>query len=140
MPKTITQKVVFKNTTSKALYDLYMNAKKHSKATASPTKITAKEGTKFSASSDYITGTNLKLVKDQLIVQTWRAVDWDAKDPDSILILHFEPKGKNIILNVAHVNVPDKQAKGIDQGWHDYYWEPWKQYLAGKPIAKPKAM
>ena len=28
MAKTIVQKVVFKNTTSKDLYDLYMNAKK----------------------------------------------------------------------------------------------------------------
>ena len=50
MTKTITQKVVFKNTTSKKLYDLYMDAKQHSAITGGPAKITAKEGTNFSNS------------------------------------------------------------------------------------------
>ncbi len=33
MPKTIIQKIVFRNTTAKDLYDLYMNSKKHSIST-----------------------------------------------------------------------------------------------------------
>lgn len=49
MPKNIVQKVVFKNTTPKALYELYMDSKKHSVATGAPAKISAKEGGKFSA-------------------------------------------------------------------------------------------
>ena len=136
MAKTIVQKVVFKNTTAKDLYDLYMNAKKHSIATAAPAQISAKEGTKFSAHGGYITGENIKLVKDQLIVQNWRGADWNKKDPDSIFIIHLEPKGKNVTLHMVHSNVPDKQAEGIEKGWHSHYWEPWKQYLAGKPITK----
>ena len=137
MAKTIVQKIVFKNTTPKDLYDLYMNAKKHSKATAAPAEISNKEGAKFSAHGGYITGENLKLVKDQLIVQSWRGADWDKKDHDSTFMIHLEPKGKNVTL---HANVPDKQADGIDKGWHSHYWEPWKQYLAGTPIAKPVGM
>lgn len=136
MAQTIVQKVVFKNTTQKDLYDLYMNAKKHSKATASPAQITAKEGTAFSAHDGYITGKNIKLVKDQLIVQSWRGADWNKKDPDSTFILHLEPKGKNVVLHMVHSNVPDNQAEGIEKGWHTHYWEPWKQFLAGKPIDK----
>jgi activator of HSP90 ATPase len=140
MAKTIVQKVVFKNTTPKDLYDLYMNAKKHSKATAASAKITTKEGAKFSAHDGYITGENLKLVKDQLIVQSWRGADWDKKDQDSTFMIHLEPKGKNVTLHAVHSNVPDNQADGIEKGWHTHYWEPWKQYLAGKPIAKPAGM
>jgi activator of HSP90 ATPase len=140
MAKTIVQKVVFKNTTPKDLYDLYMNSKKHSKATAAPAQISAKEGAPFSAAGGYITGQNLKLVKDQLIVQSWRGKDWSKKDADSTFLIHLEPKGKNVVLHAVHTNIPDKQAEGIDKGWHTFYWEPWKQYLAGKPITKMPGM
>lgn len=136
MPKNIIQTVVFKNTTPKALYDLYMNAKKHSVATGAPATITNKAGALYSAHGGYITGENLRLIKDQLIVQTWRGKDWNKKDPDSTFIIHLEPKGKNTTLHAIHLNVPDKHAEGIDKGWHSHYWEPWKKYLAGKPIEK----
>ncbi len=140
MAKTIVQKVVFKNTTPKDLYDLYMNAKKHTKATAAPAQITAKEGASFSAAGGYITGHNIKLVKDQLIVQSWRGTDFGKKDADSTFLIHLEPKGKDVVLHAVHTNVPDKLADGIDKGWHTYYWQPWKQYLAGKPIDKMPEM
>ena len=140
MAKHITQKIVFKNTKPKALYDLYMNAKKHTIATAAPATITAKAGAKFSAHGGYITGENIYLEKDAMIVQTWRGADWDKKEQDSIFIIRLEPKGKNTILHAIHSNVPDKAAEGINKGWHSHYWEPWKLWLAGKPIAKPPAM
>ena len=137
MAKSIVQKVVFKNTTPKDLYDLYMNAKKHTAATGDEAKITPKEGSKFSAASGYITGENIKLVKDSLIVQSWRGADWNKKDADSTFMIHLEPKGNNVILHAVHTNVPDNQAEGIDKGWHTFYWDQWKRYLAGKPLKKP---
>ena len=140
MSKNIIQKVIFKNTTSKVLYDLYMNAKKHSMATGAMAKINIKVGSKFSAHGGYITGKNLQLVKDKLIVQSWRAQGWDKEDVDSTFILRLETKGKDVVLHVVHANLPDKHASGIDKGWFAHYWEPWKKYLAGKPIAKSPAM
>lgn len=138
MAKTLTQKVVFKNTTTKILYDLYVNAKKHALITGAPANITAKEGTRYTVYGDYITGKNLQLVKNKLIVQSWRASDWNKTAIDSTFILYLEQKGKDVILHVIHANLPDKQLKSIDKGWHDYYWKPWKQYLAGKPIMHPE--
>jgi activator of HSP90 ATPase len=140
MPKTIVQKVVFKNATVKDLYNLYMNAKKHSVITGAPAKIPAKEGSTFSVYNDYITGKNLRLVKDKLIVQTWRAQDWSTDDYDSTFIITLEQEGKNAVLYAIHANVPEKHAKGIEKGWHEFYWEPWKKYLAGKPIVKSQKM
>jgi len=70
MSKTITQKIVFKNTKPQQLYDLYMNAKRHSVATGAPAKISTKKGGKYSAHNGYITGENLQLIKNRLIVQT----------------------------------------------------------------------
>jgi activator of HSP90 ATPase len=137
MAKTISHKVVYKKTTPKALYDLYMNAKKHSMIAGSPVKVSAKEGASFSAHGDYITGTNLKLIKDKLIVQSWRAMSWDKTDPDSIFIIMLEPKGKDVLLHAIHANLPDGHAESVDKGWYGHYWNPWKQFLAGKPITRP---
>ena len=140
MPQTIVQTVVFKNTTPKDIYGLYMDEKKHAIATGAPAKITAKEGGTYSAHNGYIKGKNLRLVKDKMIVQTWRAQDWDRTDLDSTFIISLQPKGKDVILQAVHANVPDKHAKGIDKGWHTHYWDPWKKYLAGKPILKSPTM
>src|ERR1700752_2672208 len=129
MSKTIIQKVVFKNTKAHVLYDVYMNSKKHSAATGAPTNIANKVGTKFTAHGDYITGENLQLLKDKLIVQSWRASDWSAEDPDSVFIINFEEKGNDTILNIVHANLPDEHAQELDQGWHEYYWKPMRAYL-----------
>jgi activator of HSP90 ATPase len=136
MSKTITQKIIFRNTAPKDLYELYMNAKKHSAATGAPARINAKEGTKYSAHGGYIHGKNLQLVKDQLIVQSWRAESWDKTDGDSTFIIKLEPKGKDTVLYAIHANLPDKHAESVNKGWHQHYWEPWKKWLAGKPIAE----
>ena len=140
MSKNIIQKVIFRGTTPKVLYDLYMNAKKHTAATGALAKINNKPGSKYSAHGGYITGKNLQLVKDKLIVQSWRAQGWDKEDIDSIFIIRLEQKGKDVVLHAIHANVPDKHAAGIDKGWFLHYWEPWKKFLAGKPIAKSPAM
>ncbi len=132
MTKTITQKVVFKNTTPKDLYELYMDAKKHSQSTGATAKIEAKEGTKFTAYDDYISGKNLQLVKDKLIVQSWRGSDWAKGDMDSTFIMNLEPKGNDTILHLTHANLPEKEADDIKKGWTDFYWSPWKKHLAAK--------
>jgi len=138
MAKTIVQKVVFKNTTPRILYNLYMNAKKHSLVTGVPAVISAREGSGFTAHGGSITGKNLHLVKDKLIVQTWRIQGWDRADIDSTFIINLEQKGNDVVLHAVHANLPDKHARHINRGWHDYYWNPWKQHLAGKTITLPK--
>jgi hypothetical protein len=29
----------------------------------------------------------------------------------------------------VHVNVADDDFAGVSQGWQDYYWTPWREYL-----------
>jgi activator of HSP90 ATPase len=129
MSKTITQKIIFKNTTPKTLYELYMDARKHSAVTGGKAVITKKEGAKFSSYDKYITGKNLQLIKDKLIVQSWRASDWKDTDMDSTFILSFTQKGNDVIMEMVHANVPDEQAKSLTKGWDEYYWKPMKGYL-----------
>ena len=130
MAKTITQRIVFKNIPATALYDTYMDAKEHNAAVGVAAKIQNKEGTKFSAHENYVTGKNLQLIRHKLIVQTWRASDWSKSDLDSTFILAFEQRGNDGIVNMTHANVPDKHVAGIRKGWDDYYWKPWKKYFA----------
>lgn len=132
MAKSITQKVIFKNTTTRVLYELYMHAKKHAVSTGYPAEITDKEGTRFTVSGDYITGKNLVLIKNKMILQTWRAAEWDKEEQDSIFLLTLEQKDKDALLMMVHANVPDKYADSIRKGWTTYYWNRWKAYLAGK--------
>jgi len=132
MTQTITQKVIFKNTTPKELYELYMNAEKHSEIIGDVVKISDKEGTVFRAYDTYITGKNLQLIKDSLIVQSWRADDWDKEDMDSTFIIKLETKGKDVVLKMTHANVPETQAEALKRGWNDFYWEPWKEYIKRK--------
>jgi len=131
MAKTITESVVFKNTKTSTLYSQYLDSKHHSALTGgNPAKISAKEGAKFSAYGGYIIGKNLQLIKDKLIVQAWFGTDWDKSDIESTFIMLFEQKGKDAVIHMTHANVPDKHVKGIKQGWIDYYWTPWKEYLS----------
>jgi activator of HSP90 ATPase len=135
---TIIQKEVFRNTKSESLYELYMNPKMHSMIVDGPVEISDKAGSTFKAFGGYITGKNLQLVKNKLIVQSWRGSDWDSSDPDSAFILSLEQKGSDVILHMIHANVPEDKEKSLDKGWHEHYWNPWKQYLAGQPITRPK--
>lgn len=136
--KTLTQKVIFKNTTPEELYEMYMDAKLHSMLTGDAAKITKKEGAAYSAYGKYIIGKNLRLVPGKLIVQSWRSPDWKKTDLDSIFMLQLEKKGNDAVLNMVHANVPDAEAEGIKSGWTDFYWTPWKAHLAGKKKAKKK--
>ncbi len=135
---TIIQKLVFKNTKTKQIYDLYMVAKLHALITNGPVKISEKTGSKLEVFGGYITGKTVKVIKNKLIVQLWHGSDWSAGDDDSVFVLSFEQKGKDAIMNVFHANIPDDKAAGLDKGWYDHYWNPWKQYLAGKPIKRPE--
>jgi activator of HSP90 ATPase len=138
MVKTIFQKVIFKNTSAKTLYGIYMDARKHSAAIGAPVKISSKVGSVFNAHGKYIIGKNLQLIKDKLIVQSWRGGDWAKDAIDSTFTLQFYQQGKDALLVMTHANVPDKHYNGIKNGWNDYYWKPWKKYLEGTKPAKKK--
>ena len=112
-----------------------MNTEQHSKAIGAPASINDVEGSHFTAHDGYITGKNLQLIKDRLIVQNWRAQSWSPDDIDSTFIIYLEPRGADTMLHAIHANVPDDAVEGLDSGWHKMYWEPFKLFLAGTPIA-----
>jgi activator of HSP90 ATPase len=131
MPKTFTQSLFFDAPPS-ALFELYTDARLHAEATGAGAAIEPAAGRAFTAWDGYIGGVNLHVVKDRMVVQTWRSADWSDKDEDSILVLLFEPERSGTRLLLTHANVPDEEAVELRKGWTEYYWKPWKAWLKSK--------
>ena len=131
MTKTILQSVKF-NATPGELFELYLDAKKHSAATGAPVKISRKVGGAFNAFGGAISGRNLLIIPGTMIVQAWRSTHFKPSDPDSILVLCFSKASGGSRVDLVHVNVPQQDHKGVTQGWQKYYWKPWKKYLAAR--------
>jgi hypothetical protein len=132
MPKTINQKAHFKGASAKLLFNLYVNAEKHTLSTGGVARISRKVGEKFTAWDGYIKGKNLHVVSGKnghTVVQTWRATDWQKSDEDSILILNFEDTESGAQVRLVQVRVPDNQHASLTQGWKDFYWKPWRRHL-----------
>jgi activator of HSP90 ATPase len=127
MAKTVVQKIKFKTTPDK-LYQIYMDAKKHAAATGAKVSLEPVVGGKFSAFG-MLKGRFLLLEKGKRIVQTWRGKHWKKTDPDSLLILNFKKVPGGGEIDMVHTHIPNHDFKGIQKGWPQHYWRPWKKYL-----------
>lgn len=128
MIKPIVQSVTFK-ASPKELFAMFTDSKKHSAATGAKASVSAKAGAKFTAFDGMLSGRNLLVVPDSMIVQAWRASHWKKDDLDSILIVTFSKAAGGGNVDLVHVGVPQHDHKGVTEGWPQYYWTPWKAYL-----------
>ena len=131
MPKTIQQSVALPAPAGD-LYRMYLDPRRHAAITGSPVTISARPGSPFRAFNRALSGRMLLTRPGRMIVQTWRSTGFGAKDIDSILILTFWPRGKSGRIQLVHVNVADRDARGVTEGWKKYYWKPWRTYLTSK--------
>ena len=130
MTPIIQQSVRFR-TTPQALFDLYMDSKKHSRSTGAPARISRKSGSKFTAFGKQLEGKTLHVVRGKQIVQFWRAAHWKKED-SSILVLNFSRVAGGAQIDLVHIGVPSYDQKGVRKGWPKYYWRPWKKFLSQK--------
>ncbi len=128
MTKPIVQSVTFA-ASARELFAIYTNSKKHSAATGQKATVSNKPGGRFSAFAGSISGRNLVVVPNRLIVQAWRASHWKKTDLDSILIMTFSDSPGGGRIDLVHVGVPQHDHKGVTEGWPNYYWKPWRAYL-----------
>lgn len=88
-----------------------------------------KVGTKFSLWGGDIHGTNILVVPRSKLVQEWYGGKWDQ--PSIVtFVLKREHEVTHIVLD--QTDIPDKEAKAIEQGWKDFYFGPMKDYLEKK--------
>jgi activator of HSP90 ATPase len=113
------------------LYDMYLDPKLHSAFTGAPVTIEPRAGAPFHAFLGALSGTILHVEPKRLIVQTWRSTNWMAGDIDSVLVLTFWPDEIGGRIELAQINVSDRDFAGVSHGWEKYYWTPWREYLTG---------
>jgi activator of HSP90 ATPase len=105
-----------------------MDSRKHSKFTGSKANISRQVGGKFTAHGGYIKGTNLELVPNKKIVQSWRGSSW-RKDQLSKATFSLKKVKGGTRLTFTQSGVPNKHYKSIKQGWITFYWNPMKTAL-----------
>ena len=79
----------------------------------------------FRAFDGALTGRMIDVVRPRLIVQSWGSVNFLADDADSTLISSFTSEGDEGLIDLVHLDVPDQDYEGVNQGWENYYWIPW---------------
>ena len=121
-------------TSPRALFDLYLDSRRHFLSTGAPATISRKAGGKCKAFEGQLEDQNLLIVPGRQIAQLWRATHW-KKAYWSILILTFNAVTGGAPVDLVHVAVPACHHTGVSKRWPQYYWRPWKKYLS-KSAAK----
>jgi activator of HSP90 ATPase len=130
MINVIQQSVEFEKTTAEELFDILLDPRKHAEIIKAEVKISRREGDSFSAFNGMVTGKNLTIVPNKMIVQSWRGNVWKDDDLDSIVIMTFTSTKRGAKIDLVHANVPDQFVKV--EKWKELYWEPIKTYLSAK--------
>jgi activator of HSP90 ATPase len=93
------------------------------------TDLSTIEGGFFALFGGYITGRQIVLQPNELIVQAWRAASWG---PGLYSIARFQfvdsASGAKIIFD--HAGFPNGQAKSLAAGWQANYWTPLRKLLS----------
>ena len=116
---------------------MLMDSKKHAAFTGDDAEIDRKIGGHFSVWGGYIEGTNLELMPDKKIVQSWRGSDW-PEGHSSQATFRLEEAGGATTLSFEQTGVPEEFYEDIAQGWKDYYWEPMQETLNSQKKGKGK--
>jgi activator of HSP90 ATPase len=132
--EAIHQEPTFK-ASPKRIYEALMDTKQFDKITqlsgatqsmhlgSTPTEISPEAGGAFTLFGGHITGRNVELVPSQLIVQAWRAGNWDA-GIYSIARFELVAQGSGTKIGFDHTGFPNGEAKSLASGWKAHYWEP----------------
>jgi activator of HSP90 ATPase len=115
MTRAIQQRVRF-HASPEALFETFINSKKHSASTGGRAVISRKVGGKFTAHNGALAGRNLIVLPNRMVVQAWRATHWKAADV-SILVLTFSKVPGGGQVDLVDANVPAYDHKGVSKGW-----------------------
>ena len=96
---------------------------------AKATSIDREVGGAFTLFGGYVTGRHLEMVRNERLVQAWRAGSWGAGDY-SIARFVLQARGAQCKLVFDHRGFPDSQGKSLAYGWGVHYWEPMAKFLA----------
>lgn len=139
--EAIHQEIVF-NASPRRVYQALTDAKEFDAVTrlsdavdllaapgAKPTSISHDAGGPFTLFGGYITGRNLEILRDERLVQAWRAARWQLGDY-SIVRFALSESGPATRLVLDHRGFPEGQGASLAYGWRVHYWEPLAKFLS----------
>jgi activator of HSP90 ATPase len=130
MTAHIHQEVVL-DATPHRIFQAYMDSAQHAAFTGRPADMGTGAGDAFSCHDGQISGRNIEIGQDALIVQAWRVASWE---PGQYSLVHMElkPEGSGTRVVLDHAGVPAEAKEHIEGGWGMMYWEPLKKHLTEK--------
>jgi activator of HSP90 ATPase len=126
--RTLQQNVAIQGASPSELFAIFTDSTKHGELIDANATGDGKQGSKFTAFDGFVTGVNLLVVPDRLLVQTWRGSVWEERDLDSILILHFDAADGGGQIRMVHAGVPPQ----FEERWEEFYWQPLKKRFSEK--------
>ena len=127
--RSVIQQSLILPASAERLYSMYLDPALHAAITGAPVTISSQPQSEFSAFGGASSGRMLGTLPTKLIVQSWRANQFLTTDPDSTLILSFQPAAEGGQIDLLPLDVPDHDYVGVTEGWEKYYWTPWREYL-----------
>jgi activator of HSP90 ATPase len=120
------------------VFNALLDPAKHSDFTGSLATTSRGTGVRFTAWNGYISGKNIRLVKDKKIIQEWKTTEWPTGYPPSRLEFTLTARNGGTELKMVHSKIPAEQIEEYRKGWYDSYWNPLKKYFGkSKSIASP---
>lgn len=127
MKETLEQKI-FIEASAHEIYEALMDSELHTKFTGKKAHISRNIGGKYTTYEGYCIGTNIDLLPNKKIVQSWHALDW----PDgyySRVTFALEEKEGGTELTFTQDNLEPDDVKSKAEGWEEFYWQPLKRML-----------
>ena len=105
-----------------AIYNAWLDGKQHAAMTnTSDADASTMVGDSFMALDGYITGTNLELVPNSKIVQSWRSAEFSEDEADSLIEVTLEDAANGTLVTLTHSSLPPHGAQ-YESGWKAFYF------------------
>ena len=125
--KTVKQIATFK-ASPHDLYEMIMDSKRHATFSGEKAKVSRRTGGVFSVYGGWVSGKNLKLKSDRLIIQAWRGKNWPKGHYSKAMFLFTKTK-TGTRLTFRQTGVPVERYPDIAKGWKTQYWQKMKASL-----------
>jgi len=130
MVKNLNDVVVLDRVSPEQIYRIYMDSGQHSKITGQKVQMSSQAGAKFSAEDGEISGRNLYIIPEKMIVQSWRRKEWPENTVDAIMVMSFSQSGATgARIDVTNALLPQNEMQFIN--WNTF-WNPLREYLEKK--------
>ena len=117
---------------AKDVYDAWLDSEEHANMTAATNAIASNDiGADHMAHDGYISGTNLELVPNEKIVQSWRTTEFSPGEEDSLIEVTMKEDDGVTTVTLKHSKLADNGGH-YEQGWKDHYFAPMNEYFSAK--------